>query len=142
MRSVCGLVMVSCSLQVFQSPLGYLDYSIVYTLQIISYQPYDAAVDWWALGVLTYEMLVGRVSLFCVCYFEILNSSYSTSTCFGLFMYKYVYNKSVGVAPQPPFDGDDDDQLFNHIMEKPVHYPRGMSDPAKKLIQGVGVIKY
>ncbi|XP_064406888.1 protein kinase C alpha type-like [Halichondria panicea] len=64
--------------------------------EIISYQPYDAAVDWWALGVLTYEMLVGR----------------------------------------PPFDGDDDDQLFNNIMEKPVHYPRGMSDPAKKLIQG------
>nr|CAA73553.1 Serine/Threonine protein kinase [Suberites domuncula] len=64
--------------------------------EIISYQPYDAAVDWWALGVLTYEMLVGR----------------------------------------PPFDGDDDDQLFNNIMEKPVHYPRGMSDPAKKIIQG------
>ena len=30
--------------------------------QIISYQPYDGAVDWWALGVLIYEMLVGRVS--------------------------------------------------------------------------------
>ncbi len=40
---------------------------------------------------------------------------------------------------QPPFDGDDDDQLFNNIMEKPVHYPRGMSEPAKKLIQGVSV---
>ena len=40
---------------------------------------------------------------------------------------------------QPPFDGDDDDQLFNNIMEKPVHYPRGMSDPAKKCIQGVSV---
>ena len=44
-----------------------------YTLQIINYQPYDAAVDWWALGVLTYEMLVGRVSLFCACYYEILS---------------------------------------------------------------------
>lgn len=64
--------------------------------EIISYQPYDGAVDWWALGVLIYEMLVGR----------------------------------------PPFDGDDDDQLFNNIMEKPVHYPRGLSDPAKKIIQG------
>lgn len=38
---------------------------------------------------------------------------------------------------QPPFDGDDDDQLFNNIMEKPVHYPRGLSDQAKKIIQGV-----
>ncbi len=35
---------------------------MVLFVQIISYQPYDAAVDWWALGVLTYEMLVGRVS--------------------------------------------------------------------------------
>lgn len=29
--------------------------------QIISYQPYDHAVDWWALGVLIFEMLMGRV---------------------------------------------------------------------------------
>ena len=36
--------------------------------QIISYQPYDAAVDWWALGVLIYEMLVGRVSNKYHCY--------------------------------------------------------------------------
>lgn len=64
--------------------------------EIISYQPYDGAVDWWALGVLIYEMLVGR----------------------------------------PPFDGDDDDQLFNNIMEKPVHYPRGLSEQARKIIQG------
>ena len=28
---------------------------------MISYQPYGPAVDWWALGVLTYEMLVGRL---------------------------------------------------------------------------------
>ena len=44
---------------------------------------------------------------------------------------------TVCVSSQPPFDGDDDDQLFNNIMEKPVHYPRGLSDPCKKIIQGV-----
>ena len=31
--------------------------------QILSYHPYNRAVDWWALGVLMYEMLVGRVSV-------------------------------------------------------------------------------
>ncbi|CAI8052920.1 Protein kinase C alpha type [Geodia barretti] len=64
--------------------------------EIIQYHPYDAAVDWWALGVLIYEMLVGR----------------------------------------PPFDGEDDDQLFMNIVQKPVHYPRGLSEPCRKIISG------
>ena len=64
-------------------------------LQIIRDQPYGLAADWWSLGVLMYEMLVGR----------------------------------------PPFDGDDDDQLFNNILDKPVHYPRSLSSQAKGLLQ-------
>ena len=62
---------------------------------MISDQPYGPAVDWWALGILTYEMLVGR----------------------------------------PPFEGDNEDQLFNNVMEKPVRYPRGLSPQATSLLQ-------
>jgi len=31
--------------------------------QIILYKPYNKSVDWWAFGVLLYEMMAGQVRL-------------------------------------------------------------------------------
>ena len=34
-----------------------------YLLQIILQDPYDACVDWWALGVMVFTMLTGMVCI-------------------------------------------------------------------------------
>lgn len=75
--------------------------SIFVLLQIILYQPYGKSVDWWAYGVLLYEMLVG----------------------------------------QPPFDGEDEEELFAAITDHNVSYPKSLSKEAKDVCKGVCVKK-
>jgi len=65
--------------------------------EIIKYQPYGRSVDWWAYGVLLFEMLCG----------------------------------------QPPFDGEDEDELFAHISDQTISYPRSLSKEAKEICKGL-----
>ncbi|XP_013393052.1 calcium-dependent protein kinase C isoform X1 [Lingula anatina] len=64
--------------------------------EIVLYQPYGKTVDWWAYGVLLYEMLAG----------------------------------------QPPFDGEDEEELFTAITDHSVTYPRSMSKESVSICKG------
>lgn len=81
--------------------IGWENYDWGSILQIILYQPYGKSVDWWAYGVLLYEMLVG----------------------------------------QPPFDGEDEEELFAAITDHNVSYPKSLSKEAKDVCKGVCVLR-
>ncbi|KAF9935044.1 Serine/threonine kinase [Linnemannia zychae] len=63
--------------------------------EILSEQKYGRAVDWWAFGVLIYEMLLG----------------------------------------QSPFKGDDEDEIFEAILEDEILYPINMSRDSVSILQ-------
>ena len=60
---------------------------------------YGASVDWWALGVLMYEMMAG----------------------------------------QPPFEADNEDDLFESILHDDVLYPVWLSKEAVSVLKGVSM---
>lgn len=65
--------------------------------EILLEQKYGRAVDWWAFGVLVYEMLLG----------------------------------------QSPFRGEDEDEIFDAILEDEILYPVNMSRDSVSICQRV-----
>lgn len=64
--------------------------------EILQELDYDASVDWWALGVLMYEMMAG----------------------------------------QPPFEADNEEDLFESILHDDVLYPVWLSKEAVQILRG------
>lgn len=74
--------------------------SLKFPPKILLEQRYGRAVDWWAFGVLTYEMLLG----------------------------------------QSPFRGDDEDEIFDAILEDEPLYPITMPRDAVAILQKVNYL--
>jgi len=64
--------------------------------EIVKEIPYSSSVDWWALGVLMYEMMAG----------------------------------------QPPFEADNEEELFETILHHEVLYPLWLTKEAKSILKG------
>ncbi len=71
--------------------------SFISLIQILQELEYGPSVDWWALGVLMYEMMAG----------------------------------------QPPFEADNEDDLFESILHDDVLYPVWLSKEAVSILKAV-----
>ncbi len=78
--------------------------------EIIRELPYGPSVDWWALGVLLYEMLAGQVC---------------DRPC------------SCTLTYQPPFDAETEEDLFPAILNNEVLYPVWLTKEAVAVIKAV-----
>ncbi|KAG9354631.1 hypothetical protein JZ751_001344 [Albula glossodonta] len=67
--------------------------------EVLTDNNYTRAVDWWGMGVLIYEMLVG----------------------------------------ESPFPGDDEEEVFDSIVNDEVRYPRFLSPESISIIQKQGI---
>lgn len=74
---------------------------------ILLEKPYGRAVDWWAFGVLVYEMFLGQVCL----------------------TYK--------LKLQSPFKGNDEDEIFHSILHDDIMYPITLSKDVVSLLRQV-----
>jgi novel protein kinase C epsilon type len=91
-----------------------LDYIAPEILQELDYGP---SVDWWALGVLMYEV--------CKLKTKILQA----------FLILFYLKKMM--AGQPPFEADNEDDLFEAILRDDVLYPVWLSREAVSILKGI-----
>lgn len=91
--------------------------------EVLTETSYTRAVDWWGLGVLIFEMLVGEVS--------------NLVDGFLIHRLNDDFNQK-----QSPFPGDDEEEVFDSIVNDEVRYPRYLSLEAIAIMRRVSILFY
>lgn len=123
--------------------------------EVLTETSYTRAVDWWGLGVLIFEMLVGEVRARLVkllgiklLYFMLRNKHpvHMNGVVIGK-CHVIACIKSYSVAFrhifilthlfQSPFPGDDEEEVFDSIVNDEVRYPRFLSTEAISIMRRV-----
>lgn len=99
--------------------------------EVLTREAYTRAVDWWGLGVLLYEMLVGEVST------SRGGGMQGGKRC-GLQLGTLLsLPHSPTPSPQCPFPGDTEEEVFDCIVNTDARYPHFLSVQSLELIQKV-----
>ena len=97
--------------------------------QILREVEYGRSVDWWAFGVLLYEMLLSEVPprphRQCPC----------VTAAYGRWGEVFVMRRG---RWQSPFEGQDEDEIFRSILTAEIKYPASLQPPAAALMRKVG----
>lgn len=93
---------------------------------MLTQEAYTRAVDWWGLGVLLYEMLVGEVS-----------AGPGLLGLLGRSGWGLSMHPAEPPSPQCPFPGDTEEEVFDCIVNADTPCPRFLSVQGLELIQKV-----
>ncbi|MGH0136765.1 UNVERIFIED_CONTAM: hypothetical protein FKN15_070938 [Acipenser sinensis] len=112
--------------------------------EVLTETSYTRAVDWWGLGVLIFEMLVGEVGIgkyndFPLGYNsgdDYVMSSHMLKVISNCYPHEKVVSVNVNSVCQPsPFPGDDEEEVFDSIVNDEVRYPRFLSTEAISIMR-------